>query len=82
MIEIKINDPQPAPCPKCKELAGYQYSDYMSLHYTSFHSSSGVYESGQYSDVMKTLNLGKSAFCANCGHRLPFRLIRQPFEIV
>jgi hypothetical protein len=71
MIEIKINEPQPVDCPQCKAKYGYQYSDYISVHFTSFHEASGEYEGAQYSDYHKTLNKGKSAYCLNCRHKLP-----------
>lgn len=79
MIVIEINEPQPLPCPKCKTKEGYQYSDYMSVHYTSHHSVDGKYEGGTYSDGCKMLNHGKSAYCLNCGTKLPFKLNREPY---
>lgn len=82
MVEIKINDPQPIDCPNCKSKEGYQYSDYMSVHYTSHHSSEGKYESGAYSDGCKMINQAKNAYCTNCGKKLPFKLIRKSFEDV
>jgi hypothetical protein len=82
MLSIKINEPQPKPCPKCNSFEGYQYSDYMTIHYTSFHSEVGKYDGGEYSAGSKILNKGKSAFCCNCGTRLPFKLIRTDSENV
>ena len=80
MIEIKINEPQPKPCPKCKEKHGYQYSDYMSVHYTSQHTADGKYEGGAYSDGCKMHHLAKNAYCSNCGTKLPFKLNRKSHE--
>jgi hypothetical protein len=82
MIEIKVNDPQPLPCPKCNAKEGYQYSDYISVHYTSHHSVDGKYEGGSYSSLCKMHNRAKSAYCLNCGTKLPFKLKRQDYEDV
>lgn len=75
-IQINIGDPQPLPCAHCKVAHGYQYSDYISVHYTSFHENNGGYEGGEYSTGCKTLNKGNSAYCCNCGKKLSFKLIR------
>lgn len=82
MQTIKINEAQPLPCKKCGEKMGYQYSDYMALHYTSFHSPFGEYEGGAYSDGCNLINKAVSAFCVNCGERLPFKLERKTVEDV
>lgn len=76
MISIKLNEPQPAECPKCKSYEGYQYSDYMKVHYTSQHDAEGKYEGGEYSHG-RIINEAVSTFCCNCGTRLPFKLVRE-----
>ena len=81
MIAIKLNEPQPLVCPKCKSIEGYQYSDLFRMSYTSFHNKEGKYEGGQYNDGT-CLNRGLSAFCCNCGTRLPFKLERTFVEDV
>lgn len=75
MISIKLNEPQPLDCPRCKEKFGYMYNDMFRMSYTSIHREDGKYEMGQYNDG-KCLNRGVSAFCSNCGTRLPFKLNR------
>lgn len=76
MVEIRINEPQPVPCDKCGGFEGYQYSDYMSLHYTSIHGADGEYEMGAYSDGCRMKNKARIPYCRNCGSKLKFRLIR------
>lgn len=82
MLYINVNDPQPLPCPKCKEKEGYQYSDYISLHYTTYHAPNGKHEGGFYSESPKMINQAKEAYCSNCGKKLPFRVNRSRFEDV
>jgi hypothetical protein len=78
--KINISDPQPIPCPKCKKIEGYFYSDHMSVHYTTYHLPDGKHECSAYSESSQILNYAKNAFCSNCGTKLPFRLNRSPFE--
>ena len=76
ILQIKIGDAQPSPCSNCNEFYGYQHADHVKLHYNCFYDKDGVYEGGQYSEYANTLHKGVSAFCCNCGKRLPFKLIR------
>jgi len=73
MITIKLTDPQPLDCPKCKSKEGYKYSDLFRMSYTSFHGSDGKYEGGECNTGM-CLNRGFRLYCCNCGTKLPFRL--------
>lgn len=81
MIKIKMNEPQPLDCPRCKTKHGYQYSDTFRMQYTSFHNADGKYDGGEYSDGT-CLNRAVSTFCCNCGTRLPFKLERVTGENV
>ena len=81
MKTIKINDPQPVACIMCGGFYGYEYSDLYRLHYMSVHKASGEYERGDYSSG-RLIHKAKSAFCANCGAKLPFKLIREDSETV
>ena len=80
MQRIKIGEIQPIECDNCQAKEGYQYSDYMNLHYTTFHDSEGKHEGGQYSEGCKQLNKATTPYCLNCGKRLKFKLIRETFE--
>ena len=75
MIIIKLNEPQPLNCPKCKSKMGYQYSDLFRMSYSSFHNTSGKYEGGEYNTGV-CLNRGVMVYCANCRAKLPFKLNR------
>ena len=75
-VSIKITEAQPLPCPYCGGFYGYQYSDLFRMSYTSVHNSDGTYSGGEYSDGV-SLNKSKTAYCVNCGTRLPFTLIRE-----
>lgn len=77
---ILIGEKQPVNCEKCNDKLGYQYSDYMSLHYTSFHDSDGKYECGKYSESSKNKHLATTPYCINCGSKLKFKLIRTESE--
>lgn len=79
---IKICDPQPVACSKCDGFYGYQYSDHMKVHYTSQHSRDGKYEGGSYTDSVNILNRGSTPYCANCGTKLRFKIIRSNNERV
>lgn len=78
-ISIKIGEPQPLPCPKCNGLFGYQYSDLFRMYYTSIHNPDGMYYGGEYSDGTN-LNRSKTVYCASCGAKLPFTLMREDRE--
>lgn len=80
-ITIKITEPQPLPCPNCKEFNGYQYVDLYRMGYTSIHNANGEYEGGEYNNGV-LLNKGKTAYCSNCGTKLTFKLERELFENV
>lgn len=69
------------PCSNCGGYYGYQYSDLYRMSYTSVHGKNGAYEGGQYNDGT-SLNRGKTAYCSNCGEKLPFKLIRELGESV
>ena len=75
-LQINIGDPQPIPCDKCGGMHGYQYSDYISIHYDCIYEADGSYYGGVYSDFSRTLNKGVTAYCSNCGFRLKFDIIR------
>lgn len=81
MIQIKIGEQQPIECEICNFKYGYQYSDFMKVHYTVFHDSEGKHEGGAYSEGCTMLNKGITPYCTNCGHKLKFKLIRHDFEI-
>lgn len=78
---IRIGEAQPLPCPDCGGYYGYNYSDLFRMSYTSEHNAAGKYEGGAYSDGT-SLNKAKTAYCSNCGCKLPFRLIREDGERV
>jgi len=82
MQKIKVGENQPVDCNKCESKQGYQYSDFMSLHYTVFHNKNGAYEGGQYSEGAKILNKAITPYCCNCGKRLGFKLNREHSEIL
>lgn len=77
---IHIGEKQPVNCEKCNDKLGYQYSDYMSLHYTSFHDSDGKHEGGEYSESSRKKHLATTPYCINCGSKLKFKLIRTESE--
>lgn len=77
---IKVGEPQPVKCDGCDDFCGYQYSDHMKLHYTTIHDADGSHLGGQYSDYSRILNNGITPYCANCGDRLKFKLIREDSE--
>ena len=76
MKEIKSVEEQPLDCPKCKEKKGYQFSDFILTHYSLGYLPDGECERSWYSDDQKILNAGKTAYCFNCGSRLPFKINR------
>lgn len=76
MLVIKLKDPQPLDCPRCKSKEGYQYSDLFRMSYSSFHLPNGEYEGGEYNTGM-CLNRGVKLYCCNCGSKLPFKLDRK-----
>lgn len=76
MTVINLKDPQPLDCPKCKSKEGYQYSNLHRMSYTSFHSPTGEYEGGEYSDGV-CLNYGSTCYCCNCGTKLPFKINKE-----
>ncbi|MDR2005329.1 MAG: hypothetical protein LBQ74_20085 [Prevotella sp.] len=78
---IKIKDPQPEPCPNCGGFYGYKYYDTFRMAYMSIHDSKGKYEGGEYTNG-KLLAKGKTAYCANCDEKLPFKLNREEIENV
>lgn len=80
-VTIRINDPQPLPCPKCNRREGYQYFDSYRMGYTAFHKANGENEGGQYNDGA-LLNKAKTVYCCNCGEKLPFKLEREIAEDV
>lgn len=80
-ISIKINEKQPLPCPNCEDCMGYQYFDLFRMGYISYHGADGVYKGGEYNDG-KLINKAKTAYCSNCGTKLPFKLIRKDNETV
>jgi hypothetical protein len=77
---IKIGEHQPVDCENCKSKEGYQYSDFMKLHYTTFHDKEGKQEGGQYSEGASFQNKGITPYCCNCGKKLKFKLIREDLE--
>lgn len=81
METIKINEPQPIDCPRCKTKEGYQYLDTFRMAYVSSHEADGKYEMGHYTDG-RCLNRGITAYCTNCNERLPFKLKREQGEDV
>ena len=80
-ISIRIKEKQPLPCKHCNGFYGYQYYDRYKMHYTSVHTEEGVYDGGEYTDGV-LMNKGKTAYCANCGEKLPFSLKRELQESV
>lgn len=81
ITRIKMNDPQPAECPKCKSKEGYQYHDTFKMDYVSFHNADGKYEGGQYTDGIR-LRKGIAVYCRECLEKLPFRMLREDGESV
>lgn len=79
--KIKVGEKQPVPCDKCG-YEGYSYSDYMKIHYVSYHDAEGYYMEGAYSESTMIINNGVTPYCSNCGDRLKFKLIRIDREIV
>lgn len=76
MPTIKPGEPQPVDCPKCKSPEGYQFSDYMKIHYDTIYNADGSHWGGVYSDGCKMVNVGLTAHCSNCGTKLPFKMDR------
>ena len=68
------------PCDNCDDFMGYQYSDLIQHHYTTYHFPNGKLEMGSYSDSQKLIHAGKSAYCSNCNNKLGFLLIRNDYE--
>ena len=77
---IFIGEKQPVECSNCESKEGYQYSDFMKLHYTTFHDKEGKHDGGTYSESSVILNKGITPYCLNCGERLKFKLIRESIE--
>ena len=77
---IFIGEKQPVECDNCQSKEGYQYSDFMKLHYTTFHDKKGKHDGGSYSESAIILNKGITPYCLNCGERLKFKLIRESIE--
>jgi hypothetical protein len=77
---IFIGEKQPVECDNCKSKEGYEYSDFMKLHYTTFHDKEGKHDGGHYSESGTILNKGITPYCLNCGERLKFKLIRESIE--
>ena len=73
--KIKYGKPQPIPCEKCG-MAGYGFSDQIKKYYSTTFKPDGEYEGGFYSDHETVLNAGKTAFCADCGKSLKFKIER------
>lgn len=81
MMKIKIGEAQPLPCKYCGTKHGYKYFDLFRMGYWSFHKEDGIYHGGEYNDGT-LINKGITAYCDNCGKRLPFKLERRAFEEV
>ena len=47
---------------------------------TSVHNADGTYSGGEYSEGV-SLNKSKTAYCVNCGTKLPFTLIREGEDV-
>ena len=77
---IKIGEEQPLECDNCESKEGYQYSDFMKLHYTTFHDKEGKHEGGAYSEGGTIINKGITPYCCNCGTKLNFKLMREQLE--
>lgn len=82
MIKIKVGEPQPVPCDKCKGIYGYGYVDRIVINYQREHLPDGTFEQGSYSEYSRTLNEGKLARCINCGSNLNFKLERHEGELM
>jgi hypothetical protein len=79
-MRIKTGDPQPIDCLNCKGKYGYQYADFMKIHYTTHYDEEGKHTGGQYSECSRMINKGVTAYCCNCGERLNFKLTRVESE--
>jgi hypothetical protein len=77
---IKIGEEQPVACENCENKEGYQYSDFMKLHYITFHDKEGKHEGGSYSEGGTIINKGITPYCCNCGNKLNFKLVREHLE--
>jgi hypothetical protein len=76
-IKIKLGDAQPLPCGSCNGIYGYQISDLLRVSFVMVMNPSGLYEEGFYSDRIKAVHEGTTAFCCNCGERLDFKVERK-----
>lgn len=76
MIRIKPGDPQPLECKNCCGSHGYQYADSLRVTYYTKHDPDGDIECGHYSDYQPATHYGVTAYCANCGERLKFKINR------
>lgn len=76
MPTIKPGEPQPIDCPKCNISHGYQFEDYMKVHYREIYEADGIKWGGAYSDGCSMINEGTTAYCSNCASRLPFKIDR------
>jgi hypothetical protein len=81
MKAIKINEPQPSPCPKCGGYEGYRYYDQYKMHYATTHSADGKYAGGQI-EMGRLIHKAVTAYCINCGSRLDFKLVREDCETI
>ena len=77
---IFVGEKQPVKCDNCESKEGYQYYDFIKLHYTTFHDKDGKHDGGSYSESSVILNKGITPYCLNCGERLKFKLIREKIE--
>jgi hypothetical protein len=76
MDKINLGEPQPKPCPECKNTYGYQVSDNIRLSYTYFYDGEGASDGGKYSDYVQTSKVGKRAYCRDCGADLKLLIER------
>lgn len=73
MFTIKPGEEQPLPCNTCGNKMGYHQSDLIRTSFISFYRANGNVEVATWSDGETVLNKGKTAYCNNCGAKLPFK---------
>lgn len=75
VTKIERGDPQPIPCEKCG-MEGYQFSDNIAIGFATALNSDGKLIQSGYSDYVRIINEGVTPYCANCGGRLKFKLVK------
>lgn len=73
-VSIKLGDPQPVNCDRCRAKYGYQIEQQIRTLYVTRYHPDGYFESGDYGGPIKTLQHKLIPYCANCLNTLNFNI--------